>query len=87
MKRYLCATIIVVLNLMVIATLSATPMMTQGDVSNEWGFQRVTLVEGLEHPWSMAWLPGGACRTVRAIGPTACERCPESIRYGSRRTA
>jgi len=59
MKRYLCATIIVVLNLMVIATLSATPMMTQGDVSNEWGFQRVTLVEGLEHPWSMAWLPGG----------------------------
>jgi glucose/arabinose dehydrogenase len=35
----------------------AQPYVTQGDVPAERGFRRVTLVEGLEHPWSMAWLP------------------------------
>jgi len=59
MKKYLYFSIVVWLNLIVTANLSAKPMITQGDVATEWGFQRVTLVEGLEHPWSMAWLPGG----------------------------
>jgi len=45
--------------LMVICTNQslAQPYITQGDVPAERGFRTVTLVEGLEHPWSMAWLP------------------------------
>jgi glucose/arabinose dehydrogenase len=39
--------------------LSAQPVIIESDVPAEGGFRRVTLVEGLEHPWSMAWLPNG----------------------------
>ena len=35
----------------------AQPYITQGDVPAERGFRTVTLIEGLEHPWSMVWLP------------------------------
>ncbi len=59
MKKYLYPIVIVLLSLMVTANLSSKPMITQGDVAAERGFQRVSLVEGLEHPWSMAWLPSG----------------------------
>ena len=37
----------------------AKPLMTTGDVPAERGFRAVTLIEDLEHPWSMAWLPSG----------------------------
>lgn len=40
-------------------SLLAQPVIIKGDVPAEGGFRRVTLVEGLEHPWSMAWLPNG----------------------------
>lgn len=39
--------------------LLAQPYMIQGDVPAEGGFRAVTIAEGLEHPWSMAWLPNG----------------------------
>ena len=39
--------------------LPAQPHITQGDVPAERGFRRVTLVQGLEHPWGLAWLPNG----------------------------
>jgi glucose/arabinose dehydrogenase len=35
------------------------PVVIDGDVPVEGGFRRVTLAQGLEHPWSMAWLPNG----------------------------
>jgi len=35
----------------------AQPYITQGDVPAEGGFRLVTLVDGLEHPWGMVWLP------------------------------
>ena len=40
-------------------SLFAQPVIIKDDVPTEGGFRRVTLVEGLEHPWSMAWLPNG----------------------------
>jgi glucose/arabinose dehydrogenase len=41
------------------AQLAAQPLITEGDVPVERGFRKVILVQGLEHPWSMAWLPNG----------------------------
>jgi glucose/arabinose dehydrogenase len=39
--------------------LLAQPYITQSDVPAERGFRAVTLLRGLEHPWSMVWLPNG----------------------------
>ncbi len=39
--------------------LLAQPYITQSDVPAERGFRAVSLVHGLEHPWSMCWLPNG----------------------------
>ncbi len=40
---------------------SANNLITsQNDVTVAENFQKTTLVEGLEHPWSIAWLPDGA---------------------------
>ena len=50
---------IILSNLLVIILANQTlaqPYITQGDVSAERGFRTVTVVEGLEHPWSMVWL-------------------------------
>ncbi len=40
-------------------TIWAKPFMTTGDVPAQGGFRAVTLVDTLEHPWGMAWLPNG----------------------------
>jgi glucose/arabinose dehydrogenase len=40
-------------------TLSAAPAVIDGDVPSEGGFRRITIAQGLEHPWSLAWLPNG----------------------------
>jgi glucose/arabinose dehydrogenase len=40
-------------------SLAAEPIVIDGDVPAQGGFRPVVLVEGLEHPWSMAWLPNG----------------------------
>jgi glucose/arabinose dehydrogenase len=40
-------------------SLPAQPRITEGDVAAERGFRAVSLVQGLEHPWGMAWLPDG----------------------------
>ena len=39
--------------------LHAGPYMTESDVASEGGYRMVTLLQGLEHPWAMAWLPNG----------------------------
>ena len=39
--------------------LSAGPWITKGDVPAESGFRIETLIQGLAHPWSMAWMPNG----------------------------
>jgi len=39
--------------------LTAQPVVIDGEVPAEGGFRRVTLLKGLVHPWSMAWLPTG----------------------------
>ena len=39
------------------APLSAQSVIIQGDVPAERGFRSVTVTDGLEHPWSMVWLP------------------------------
>ncbi len=40
-------------------SLLAQPYITQSDVPAERGFRAVALLQGLEHPWGMAWLPNG----------------------------
>lgn len=40
-------------------TLAAAPTVIDGDVPIEGGYRLVTLVQGLEHPWSLGWLPNG----------------------------
>ncbi len=49
------------LMLLMLATLPATRAASQGDVvrSEQHNFKVNTLVSGLEHPWSMAFLPDG----------------------------
>lgn len=37
----------------------SSPVKVDRDVPNAQGFQKVTVVQGLEHPWSIAWLPDG----------------------------
>lgn len=36
------------------------PVIPTADAPRAKGWEAVTLIEGLEHPWSMAWLPDGA---------------------------
>ena len=38
---------------------SAETLITEGDIPVDDGVRLETLVQGLEHPWSMAWLPSG----------------------------
>ena len=56
-----CLSFAIILFSLVICSnrLLAQPHMTQSDVPAERGFRAVTLLRGLEHPWSMTWLPGG----------------------------
>lgn len=69
---------------------SNAPIEPTGDVAAASGFQKTTIVEGLEHPWSMAWLPDGAMliterpgrlRIVRdgTLDPTEIAGVPEVL--------
>jgi hypothetical protein len=58
MKSILSVMLFIPLFLFCTPKLLAKPYMTQGDVPAEGGFRNVTVVEGLEHPWGMTWLPG-----------------------------
>jgi aldose sugar dehydrogenase len=66
------------------------PIEPTGDVAAASGFERVTVVEGLERPWSIAWLPDGAMliterpgrlRIVRngTLDPNAIAGVPEVL--------
>ena len=50
---------IVFMAMFVASGLAAQPVVIDGEVPAEGGFRSVTLLQGLEHPWSMAWLPNG----------------------------
>jgi glucose/arabinose dehydrogenase len=39
--------------------LLAAPYITSGDVPVDRGFRKEFVIQGLEHPWGMAWLPNG----------------------------
>jgi aldose sugar dehydrogenase len=69
---------------------SNAPIEPTGDVPAASGFEKVTVVEGLERPWSLAWLPDGAMliterpgrlRIVRngTLDPTAIAGVPEVL--------
>jgi len=59
MKPRLSFTIFLLILVICSDRLLAQPNITQSDVPAERGFRAVTLLRGLEHPWSMAWLPNG----------------------------
>ena len=42
-----------------VSSLPAQPYITREEVPDDRGFRKTILVRGLEHPWGMAWLPGG----------------------------
>jgi len=46
----------------------AAPLISEHNVPIEPGTQRETLVDGLEHPWSMAWLPDGTLLVTERPG-------------------
>jgi glucose/arabinose dehydrogenase len=69
---------------------SNAPIEPTGDVPTASGFEQVTVVEGLERPWSIAWLPDGAMliterpgrlRVVRngTLDPNAIAGVPEVL--------
>ena len=45
-----------------------SPLMSQGNVAVAENFRTTTILEGLEHPWSMAWLPDGAMLITERAG-------------------
>ncbi|MGF1489373.1 MAG: PQQ-dependent sugar dehydrogenase [Prochloraceae cyanobacterium] len=66
---------------------------SQNNISVATGWKKTTLVEGLEHPWSMAWLPDGAIliterpgrlRIVRngVLDPKPIEGVPQVLAIG-----
>ena len=59
MKRRFIFSIILLFLAIYSDCLLAKPYTTQNDVPAERGFRAVSLLRGLEHPWSMAWLPNG----------------------------
>jgi glucose/arabinose dehydrogenase len=59
MKALLSAVTLILFPFVCATQIAAQPYITEGDVPAERGFRRVVLVDGLEHPWGMAWLPGG----------------------------
>ena len=78
--------------------LPAQSYITEGDVPADRGFRAVTLLRGLEHPWSMAWLPNGDMLITEAPGATATGAgwpagfrfdrwCGKGFRFWSGRTA
>jgi glucose/arabinose dehydrogenase len=42
-----------------ISSSAAQPVIIKGEVPAEGGFRSRTIVQGLEHPWSLVWLPNG----------------------------
>ena len=59
MKLVSCLALSIIWVVVCTAQLPAQPHITQGDVPAERGFRTVTLVQGLEHPWGIDWLPNG----------------------------
>jgi glucose/arabinose dehydrogenase len=50
------------------AALAATPLAAQTIATQEHSIRVVRLVEGLEHPWGLAFLPGGAMLVTERPG-------------------
>lgn len=59
MKTILILVITILIPFAGMRPVSAQPYLVRGEVPAEGGFEAVTLVQGLEHPWGMAWLPNG----------------------------
>ena len=70
------ASFVIILSSLVICAelLPAQPYITHSDVPAERGFRAVTLLRGLEHPWSMAWLPEGDILVTERPGRLRCVR-------------
>ncbi len=72
---------------------SNSPLISQGNVAVASNFRTTTITEGLERPWSMAWLPDGTIlitervgrlRTIRdgVLDPQPIEGVPEVFAVG-----
>ncbi|MFM7795048.1 MAG: PQQ-dependent sugar dehydrogenase, partial [Microcystis panniformis] len=48
-----------VLLTIIISSCQSTNVLTSANNSQTNQWQKVTVIEGLEHPWSMVWLPNG----------------------------
>lgn len=56
MRRLFCLVVV----LLVASPLWAAPFKSTQDIPSVEGFTKVTVLDGLEKPWSMAWLPDGS---------------------------
>jgi glucose/arabinose dehydrogenase len=59
MKMILCIALTIFIATIGAARLPAQPTIIRDEVPAERGFRVATLLQGLEHPWGMAWLPNG----------------------------
>lgn len=48
-----------VLHTIIISSCQGANVLTSANNSQRNQWQKVTVIEGLEHPWSMVWLPNG----------------------------
>ena len=58
-QSLLLVTIFLVAGFLSTGIAKETPIIIEDDVPIESGFERETVVSGLEHPWGMVWLPDG----------------------------
>lgn len=59
MKSILCLLVSIFSVALCANQLFAAPYITSGDVSVDRGFSKEVLIQGLEHPWAVDWLPNG----------------------------
>lgn len=59
LRRSMVAVGVLHIGLLLYSAADASPIIIEDDVPIERGFARETVVDGLEHPWGVVWLPDG----------------------------
>jgi glucose/arabinose dehydrogenase len=88
-----CFTLALALLAVTFTSAAGNPVISRENVPMARGYERVTVVDGLEHPWAMTWLPNGSIivterpgrvRLIRgdAMEPEPLSGVPEVLNSG-----